>query len=200
MKDGRGFERLWKNEAFVSHTISLSWDKGHCISSWEDFCPKYKQAGCLWYLLSWHILFYVMSTILPTPVLTNVMQILQMDCSKAAIIWWSNNQPNVHLMVRKIQHTLSTYKDLTFLIQRDWKPRDPPPPKFLIFFDSISDSMAAAKYLCKQLSKSHWNKIKWFNANMSSHFHEEEVAAFWDGNTWGLCCTGSFGMVCSNWL
>ncbi|ETW78200.1 hypothetical protein HETIRDRAFT_429262 [Heterobasidion irregulare TC 32-1] len=107
MKDGGGFEKLWKNEAFVSHVI------------------------------------------------------LQIDRSKAAIIWRSNDRPNVHLMVRKIQHTLN--------------------------------SVAAAKSLRKQLPKSHGNKIKWFNANMSSQFCKEEVAAFRDGDTWGLCCTDSFG-------
>ncbi|KAJ7161557.1 hypothetical protein C8R46DRAFT_1037757 [Mycena filopes] len=32
------------------------------------------------------------------------------------------------------------FKDLAFLIPENWKPGDPPPPKFLIFFDSIADS------------------------------------------------------------
>lgn len=98
-------------------------------------------------------------------------------------------------MVQKIKNILSTYKDLTFLIQKEWKPGDPPPPKFLIFFDSIAKSIAAAKFLCKQLPNSHQNKIRWFNANMSAGFREDEVAAFQDGDTWGLCCTDSFGMV-----
>ncbi|THH18248.1 hypothetical protein EW146_g2695 [Bondarzewia mesenterica] len=165
MKDGGGFEKLWKNDAFVSRIISIVWDEAHCISTWGDFRPEYKEAGRLRHLIPLEIPFYVVSATLPPQILSNVMDTLQINRSKATIIQHSNDRPNVHITIRKIQYSLNSYRDLAFLIKDHWKSDDERPPKFLIFFDNISDS-----------------------------FREKEVAAFRDGRTWGLCCTDSFGM------
>jgi superfamily II DNA helicase RecQ len=59
LKSGGGFEKLWKNPTFVSCIISIMWDKAHCISSWANFRPEYKEAGHLQYFLLHHIPYYV---------------------------------------------------------------------------------------------------------------------------------------------
>jgi superfamily II DNA helicase RecQ len=41
-KEGGGFERLWKNMAFVNRVISIIWDEGQCVSRWADIRPEYK--------------------------------------------------------------------------------------------------------------------------------------------------------------
>ncbi|KZT63657.1 P-loop containing nucleoside triphosphate hydrolase protein, partial [Daedalea quercina L-15889] len=51
MKDGGGFEKLWKKEAFTSRIISIVWDEAHCISTWSSFCTDYKNAYRIRYLL-----------------------------------------------------------------------------------------------------------------------------------------------------
>ena len=106
----------------------------------------------------------------------------------------SNDRPNVHLVVRQMMHPANSYLDLAFLIpavmEPGWKP-----PKFLIFFDSIAESIAVAKFLRDRLPlKLRW-MIKWFNADMSPEFRDAEAANLKNGVTWGLCCSESFGMV-----
>ena len=92
-------------------------------------------------------------------------------------------------------HPANSYLDLMFLI-----PENPPsgwrPPKFLIFFDDIAESIAVAKFLRKRLPSELHHMIKWFNADMSTEFRDAEATNLREGVTWGLCCTDSFGMVC----
>jgi hypothetical protein len=65
-----------------------------------------------------------------------------------------------------MKYAMNSYKDLAFLIPDDWKPGDPLPSKFLIFFDSIADSIEAAKFLRSRLPLEYCHKIKWFNSEM----------------------------------
>jgi hypothetical protein len=76
-----------------------------------------------------------------------------------------------------------------------WKVGNPPPPKFLIFFDSIPDAINATKYLCKYLPADIQEKIKWFNADMTKEYKDTELTNLISGDTWGYCMTDSFGMV-----
>ena len=39
------------------------------------------------------------------------------------------------------------------------------------------------------------DRIKWFNADMSTTFKEEELENLLRGETWGFCTTTLFGMV-----
>jgi hypothetical protein len=91
-------------------------------------------------------------------------------------------------------HPANSYLDLTFLIPENlppgWKP-----PKFLIFFDDITESIAVANFLRKRLPPKYRDMIKWFNSDMSALFRDVEAAKLKAGETWGLCCTDSFGMV-----
>jgi superfamily II DNA/RNA helicase len=91
-------------------------------------------------------------------------------------------------------HPANSYLDLAFLI-----PENPPPgwkpPKFLIFFDDITESIAVANFLRNRLPPEYRDMIKWFNSDMSAQFRDVESAKLKAGETWGLCCTDSFGMV-----
>ncbi|KAG1724793.1 hypothetical protein EDB19DRAFT_1644382 [Suillus lakei] len=91
-------------------------------------------------------------------------------------------------------YSLSSYQDLSFLIPDGWKDGDPAPPKFLIFFDDIQDSIVAAKSIQKRLPPALHHKIKWFNSDMTTQFKEDKVNHLISGETWGLCTTESFGM------
>ncbi|KAG2140002.1 hypothetical protein BD769DRAFT_1350390 [Suillus cothurnatus] len=116
-------------------------------------------------------------------------------CSdKLLTIQTSVNCANIKLCVRKIMYSLSSYQDLSFLIPNSWKDGDPIPPKFLIFFDDIQDSIAAAKTIQKRLPSVLHHKIKWFNSDMTTSFKEDEVDCLISGETWGLCTTELFGM------
>ncbi|KAF8976569.1 P-loop containing nucleoside triphosphate hydrolase protein, partial [Cyathus striatus] len=68
------------------------------------------------------------------------------------------------------------------------------PPKFLIFFDDINESIATREYLCTLVPPAYHDKIKWFNADMSDEYKEDESQNLLEGHTWGMCTTDSFGM------
>lgn len=198
MRQDTGFGKLWKNHQFTSRLISLVWDEGHCISKWASFRPEYKEVGRLRFLIPRSIPFVIVSATLPPAVLSDVMHTLQVLPNHVTIIRRSNDRPNIHLSVREMKYPMNSFKDLAFLVPDDWKPGDPLPPKFLIFFDSIADSIEAARFLRARLPPEHRHKIKWFNSEMSGPFKDIESDALKLGNIWGLFCTDSFGMVCTS--
>ncbi|KAJ7908543.1 P-loop containing nucleoside triphosphate hydrolase protein [Mycena leptocephala] len=194
MQQDGGFDMLWKKPQFTSRLISIVWDEGHCVSKWAGFRPEYKEVGRLRFLIPRSIPFVILSATLPPAVLSDVMRTLQVLPDKVTIIRRSNDRPNIHLAVREMKYPMNSFKDLAFLIPENWKPGDPLPPKFLIFFDSIADSIEAAKFLRGRLPFEYRHKIKWFNSEMSTEFKETESDALKTGKIWGLSCTDSFGM------
>ena len=118
-KVGRGFKKLWQNKDFMSKVISFVWDEAQCVSKWGDFRPEYKTAGNLRHLIPRTILFFITSAKLPPRVLDDVMTILGMQRENTYMFLRSNDQPNVHLVVRKMKYPLNSYKDLSFLIPDD---------------------------------------------------------------------------------
>jgi ATP-dependent DNA helicase RecQ len=195
MKPRGGFENLWNNKTFASKFISIVWDEAQCVSKWGTFRPEYKIAGSLRYLLPKDIPFYITSATLPPDVLEDVMSTLGMREGKTEIFTRSNDRSNIFITVRKMKYPLNSFKDLTFLIPKDWDGTTPLPYKFTIFFDNITESLAAAKYLRSLVPPAFRDKIKWFNSEMSPEFRAEESDKFNEGQNFGLCCTESFGMV-----
>jgi superfamily II DNA helicase RecQ len=178
---------------FTDRVISVVWDEGHCISTWGGFRNEYKDAERLRYIIPRHIPFYITSATLPQCVLHDIKDILQVR-NDAYHFQRSTDRPNIHLAVHKIKYSLGSFQDLAFLIPEGCSLQNQP-PKFLIFFDNISESIEAAKYLRSLLPPELRLLIKWFNADMSQTFRDEESAAFKDGERAGLCCTDSYGMV-----
>ena len=127
----------------------------------------------------------------------DITRLLHMQKDRTVVYHRSSDRPNVKIGVRKIKYALGTFADLTFLILAGIKVGDPPPPKFLVFFDNIPDSIEAVAVLCRHLPLELRDRIKWFNADMSPTFKEEELENLVGGETWGFCTTTSFGMVCT---
>ncbi|KAE9388702.1 P-loop containing nucleoside triphosphate hydrolase protein, partial [Gymnopus androsaceus JB14] len=106
----------------------------------------------------------------------------------------SNDQPNINLVVRPIEHALESYNDLAFLIPEGWKEGGPPPKKFVVFMDNTTHMEAATKALCKSLPPHLCDKIKWFHATMTNGYCNENLKSFRKGEIWGLFVTDAFGM------
>ncbi|KAJ3492163.1 hypothetical protein NLI96_g179 [Meripilus lineatus] len=114
------------------------------------------------------------------------------------IIHRSNDRPNIYLTVQKIRHSLTSFKDLDFLIPQGWKPGERI-PKFLVFFDNITESIKAAKALKARLPLQEQSKIKWFNSDDTPELREYLTEVFREQGEgprvlYGLYCTDSFGM------
>ncbi|KAJ7358234.1 hypothetical protein DFH08DRAFT_615142, partial [Mycena albidolilacea] len=59
----------------------------------------------------------------------------------------SNDCSNIFTTVRKMKCHLNSFKDLTFLVPNNWDGTTHLPYKFTIFFDNITESLTAVKYL-----------------------------------------------------
>ncbi|KIK34578.1 hypothetical protein CY34DRAFT_26821 [Suillus luteus UH-Slu-Lm8-n1] len=167
MKPGGEFERLLHKPEFALQIIGFICDEAHCITSWGEFHPEYKELQWLCHILPCYVPFMMASATLAPSDLSHAKRLLCMRTENLVTIKTSIDCFNIKLCVRKIKHSLASFQDLGFLIPDRWKNTDPIPPKFLIFFDSIQDAMMAAKSLQSRLTS---------------------------GETWGLCTTESFRM------
>ncbi|KAH7917043.1 P-loop containing nucleoside triphosphate hydrolase protein [Leucogyrophana mollusca] len=195
MKDGGGFEELFKKPLFTSHIMGIIFDEAHCVTSWGEFRPEYKELGRLRFILPHEIPFLVTSATLSSAALQDVKKLLHIRSGNQLVtIHRTTDRPNIKIGVRQIKYPLNSYADLAFLVPDQWEDRHPPPPKFLIFFDDINEAIEAAKYLRERLPPALRDKIKWFNSDMTTDFKNTEIDNFTNGDTWGLCTTESFGM------
>ncbi|KAI6011404.1 P-loop containing nucleoside triphosphate hydrolase protein [Pisolithus microcarpus] len=194
MKPSGEFEKRLKNPLFTSRIISIIIDEAHCLTDWGEFRPEYKELRRLRYVLPMSIPVMIASATLTKDSLTNALQLLHMHPSRLVTIRRTTDRPNIKIGVKKIKYALNSYADLAFLIPPGWKDGDPLPPKFLIFFDDIQDAINAAQYLRRRLPPGMQDKIKWFNANMTTTYKDAEVTHFVLGETLGLATTESFGM------
>lgn len=194
MKRNGAFEKLWEDKVFVSKLAGIVLDEAHCLSSWGGFRPEYRDIGQLRGFLP-DIVIYATSATLSKNVLRDVQKTLGLNSQNTVYYHRSNDRPNVFLGVHRMEHPVSSFKDLDFLLPKAWEEGDPIPPKFLIFFDNITQAQDAAKYLRAKLPAEYRNKIKWFHSVMTDGFRADEVQNMIDSNVWGLCVTDSFGMV-----
>ncbi|KAJ3553995.1 hypothetical protein NM688_g3330 [Phlebia brevispora] len=193
MKAGGGFERLMRKPAFAAKIDSVVFDEAHCISEWGSFRPEYRDVMQLRYRLPNTSFVFASATFTPS-ILADIKRSFNLTQDRLTHIHRSNDRPNIHIAVRKILYSLSSFLDLAFLVPDGWKDGDPPPPKFVIFFDSISDAVNAGRFLRKRLPPEYRHKIKWFHSDMSSRYKETAVEDLREGRIWGLCATDSFGM------
>ena len=197
MKPDWEFEQLLKNPLFMSQLISIIINKAHCLTDWGEFRPEYRELGRLRYILPSTLPLLVISATITKSTMNDITPLLHMQKDRTVVYHRSSDRPNVKIGVRKIKYALSSFADLMFLILAGFKVGDPLPPKFLVFFNNIPDSIKGVAALRQWLPPKLRDKIKWFNANMSSTFKEEELENIVSGETWGFCTTTSFGMVCT---
>ncbi|PIL23292.1 transporter [Ganoderma sinense ZZ0214-1] len=188
---GGRFQKLWRKSDFTSKLISVIWDEAHCIKSWASFRQDYAEAGRLRNLISTR--FLIPSATLPSATLQAVLGTLQVPRDKTVIFQRSNDRPNVYLTVHKAQYALSSFKDLDFLIPQGWKP-GVKIPKFVVFFDSIEDSVKAAQRMQQRLPPEYRDKIMWINSDTTAALREKATEEFARGELLGLYCTDSFGI------
>ncbi|KAI5999082.1 P-loop containing nucleoside triphosphate hydrolase protein, partial [Pisolithus albus] len=194
MRPEGGFEKLLKNQLFVSRIISIVIDEAHCLTDWGEFRPEYRELGWLRYMLPRSVPLLVTSATITRAMLRDITHLLHLCPSRSITVRWSSDRPNIKIGVKKIKYALNSFADLTFLIPPGFKVDDPPLPKFLIFFDDIPDSINVACVLRCCLPSELREKIRWFNADMSTTYKEDELRKLISSETWGLCTTTSFGM------
>jgi hypothetical protein len=129
----------------------------------------------------------------PTAI-ADIKKTLALDKERLFLSKISIDQPNINIAVCPMLNTCTSFHDLDFLL-RGWTPGSSPPPKLLVFFDSIPESIQAGLHLCSLLPPEYRDCIKWFNSEMSDRFKVQEAEKLLKGEIWGLMTTDSFGMV-----
>ena len=193
MKTGQGgFSQLFKNIGITSKIMAVVLDEGHCISEWSSFRPEYKEIGRLQSILP-GIVFHITSATLPDYIIEDVLDTLHICPDNLYTLRRSNARSNVAFVVREIQHSLKSFADLGFLVN-SWAG-GVRPPKFLILFDNIKESVRACRKLRARLPRQDRDKIQWHNSNMSSDFRSQALDKFRRDEIIGFCATDTLGMV-----
>ena len=130
-------------------------------------------------------------------VLLDIAEVLHLWPDQTEYIMHLNDRPEICLIVWTLTFTAKSFQDLNFLIPDNFEEGDPPPDKFLIFFDDHKEAERACKYLRAQFPQSLWDKIRWFHSVITDKTRQDDVEAMRKGETWGFCCTDLFGMVIS---
>ncbi|KAH7919783.1 P-loop containing nucleoside triphosphate hydrolase protein, partial [Leucogyrophana mollusca] len=172
LKDSR-FRKLFKSTKFTDRLFNVTLDEGHCVSEWGDsFRAEYGELGKLRWLLPSHVTFHVASATMPPYILRDVQGTLQMQGSKVVKIIRTNDRPNIHIIVEKLESSLKSMKDLDRVLNfTEGHPTTP----FMVFVNQRDDAEKLAKYL---------------TAKVSNELRDKFVC----GEIWGIFCTDAAGM------
>uniref|UniRef100_A0A0W0EWR5 Putative cytochrome P450 n=1 Tax=Moniliophthora roreri TaxID=221103 RepID=A0A0W0EWR5_MONRR len=146
------------------------------------------------YIIPDTIPFYVASTTLPSHLLQDVEKILRLRLNIPVPIYAPMIVSTITLAAEEMQHSISSYRDLAFLIPDNYQASETPPPKFLVFFDNIKATEGATRFLQTRLSPQHSDKVKWFHATMTPAYRENTFDNFRKGKLFELIVTDAFGM------
>ncbi|KAM6503169.1 P-loop containing nucleoside triphosphate hydrolase protein [Amanita muscaria] len=188
-------EQWWKKPKFTKRILNFIFDEGHCIKQWGSFRKEYLHVGELRYLIPDIIPFYVASATLPPTILHDVIESLRLRPDMTEKLIQSNERPDLRLMVRLLMYPAKSFKDLEFLIPDNFREGDPPPLKFLVFFDNTKEVEAACKRLRNRLPSNLWKKLVYFHSTMTQEYREEKVDDLRESEVWGKFTTDSFGML-----
>jgi hypothetical protein len=89
MKPGGEFEKLLHKREFASDIIGIVFDEVHCITSWGDFHPEYKELQCLHYILPCYVPFMMASATLTLIDLYHGKRLLHMHSENLVTVWTS---------------------------------------------------------------------------------------------------------------
>lgn len=166
MRENGVFEQLFKNKTFMSSVISIIIDEAHCISQWGSFRPEYRELGRLRYLQRHPCTVMATSATLTPSVIKDIKHVLGLREENLFFSQCPVDRPNISIAVRPFLNPRNSFFNLKFLL-RDWQPGYPPPPTFIVFFDSIPESVSASHYLRSLLPLEYEDRIMWFNSEMS---------------------------------
>ncbi|KAF7970092.1 hypothetical protein HWV62_25018 [Athelia sp. TMB] len=189
------FDNMWKRKTLTKNIINFVLDEAHVLNEWgQTFRPDYLKITSIRFLLPRQIPFHLASATLSPDLEKDVRKSLHFAEDMTSIFCIDTNWPNVHLVVRRMEHALNSFEDLAFVIQLHLKSGDPMPPKFLVFFNSRTEVQAGAEYLRRRLLPELRDKVKWIHSGMTDEFREAEVHALLVGETIGGAATDAVGM------
>lgn len=137
-------------------------------------------------------MFHIVSATMPPHILRDVQKKLHMQSNRVVKVIRSNDRPNIHLMVARIEGTLKSMQDLDRVLNfRDGQPETP----FMVFVNGQEDAERLAKYIRRSVPDHLQDKFVWFHSGMSMAFRSAAIEKLKSGELWGIFCTDAAGMV-----
>lgn len=167
------FEDLWSNKKFTNNLINIVLDEAHCMKDWGGtFRSDYLKIGPIHYLLTQKptVGFHLGTATMPPALLPEVCSNLHFQPDHTTTIRLSTDHPNIFFIIRHMEHPLSSYHDLTFIIQLHLAAVGSSTFKFSVFFNSRQEAQEGAEFLRKQLPQKLQDKIKWIHSGMTDEF------------------------------
>ena len=190
------FESIWAKKRVMDNVINIVLDEAHVIKEWGGtFRTDYLKLGPLHYQFPQMVLYNAGSATVGNKMESELTKNLHLHKDSLAVMHRNTNRPNIFLVVECMNHPTNLYEDLAFLIKKNLGPRDKPPPKFLVFFNSRAEAQAGAEYLWACLSPELQDKVKWFHLGMTDEFCEEEIHTLIIGESFREGSTDAAGMV-----
>lgn len=176
--------------------LLLGVDEAHCISYWGDsFRKQYSTIGSVRPFMPKGAPIVAVSATMPLRVQADVAKTLRLD-SDTLVLDVGNTRRDLTLICVRIQHPLNSFRDLEFVVPKDYKtPKDI--PKIIIYYDNIKASVSMFDYLTSLLRPEHrkLGLIRPFNATHTHEYREAATASFKAGDIRILMPTDIFGMV-----
>ncbi|XP_006457029.1 hypothetical protein AGABI2DRAFT_79027 [Agaricus bisporus var. bisporus H97] len=146
----KAVRELFRTQRVASTLLCFVLDEGHCVSQWASFRQHYKNLGDLHYTIPGNIPFYIASATLPSNMLDEIIDTLNLKEAAPTKILYSNDRPEISLSVKVMVNKANSYHDLDFLIPNDFSDRSLMPRKFLVFFDNTTETREAILHLRKR--------------------------------------------------
>ncbi len=146
------FMKIWSEQKFKHKIDHVIVDEAHCVSQWgRDFHISYLWLSQLYNVLGDEIPWYLTSATLHASTIHDILEIIGLP-KDTPVYRHSNDQPNIHLCVCVMKHTIASCFDLAFLVPLDAKVDDREwvqqhIPQFLVYCNSRPDTEKVAKFL-----------------------------------------------------
>lgn len=199
LQSRRFTESILRNPSFGSRCLSVFIDEAHCISHWGDsFRKKYATIGIVRAFLPKCVPFIAVSATLTPRVRWDIVRKLEIHPTNHTFINVGNDRPNVTQVVRAIQHSITSYADLDFVIPTATSSITDV-PKTMLYTDDIKEGARIIDHLNAQVPDHlrHLGLVRPYNAVMSRKYRKDSMRLFRAGVIRVLVCTDAAGMVCS---
>lgn len=204
------FHNLFSRPALSNRVKRIIIDEAHCVHEWggsfrSEYLKLYRlylrfasRVPCLqWYLTSATLTYNMAAEVLSKLHMPTLS--FKRDDDHTLWLRRSNDRPNHHYVVRRMNHSIDSCNDLNGLVPDGLSSDDEKKiTPFLVYVNSRKMTRKVAEHLKDRLHWENRKMIVWVHAGMSDHHRRESVEKFARGEIIGIIATDALGLVRSS--
>lgn len=143
-------------------------------------------------------LFYFTSATLTRPQVNHIIEMFKLPRDDTQVIRLSNERTNVQIVVRALQYSAKSCKDLLPLLY-PIPSATTCPNRFIIYANSIAETERVATFLrgvLKEINPAFEEKVTYLHSLCSKEQISKVMKGLADGELWGVVATEVLGLVC----